>query len=120
MNGIHEVTGSTPVWSTILFFPTAPRSIVRPTRTGFRAGLAFLSRRLGQETGEIRDLFRRERFPVGGHDAHPLGHGLERRGLVGPEHVEVAKTLTNLGTAYGDLGDAARQKELLELSLIHL
>ena len=24
----------------------------------------------------------------------------------GPEHVTVARTLTNLGTAYGDLGDA--------------
>ncbi len=36
MNGIHEVTGSTPVWSTILSFP---RSIVPQVAEG-RCGYA--------------------------------------------------------------------------------
>eukprot|EP00936_MAST-01D_sp_MAST-1D-sp1_P001416 g1416.t1 len=35
----------------------------------------------------------------------------------GPEHTEVATTLTNLGNAYGALGDPAKQKELLERAL---
>merc|ERR1712217_527844 len=35
----------------------------------------------------------------------------------GPEHREVAITLANLGNAYGDLGDAARKRDLLERSL---
>ena len=38
----------------------------------------------------------------------------------GPEHPEVAKTLGNLGNAYGDLGDTARQKALLERALVIL
>jgi Tfp pilus assembly protein PilF len=35
----------------------------------------------------------------------------------GPEHRQVATTLTNLGNAYGDLGDAARKRDLLEQAL---
>merc|ERR1712050_624714 len=35
----------------------------------------------------------------------------------GPNHREVAITLTNLGSAYGDLGDAATSRDLLERSL---
>ena len=35
----------------------------------------------------------------------------------GPAHVQVAITLTNLGNAYGDLGDAHKQKEYLERAL---
>ena len=35
----------------------------------------------------------------------------------GPNHVEIARTLGNLGNAYGALGDAAKQKELLEQAL---
>ena len=35
----------------------------------------------------------------------------------GPEHVEVATTLANLGNAYGDLGDAAKKKDHLERAL---
>jgi len=36
----------------------------------------------------------------------------------GPDHVEVAITLVNLGTAYGDLGDAKQMKAFLERALI--
>mgnify|MGYP001322658050 CR=1 FL=1 len=35
----------------------------------------------------------------------------------GPDHREVAVTLTNLGNAYGALGDAAKKRELLERAL---
>ncbi|WCR53664.1 MAG: hypothetical protein PG981_000686 [Wolbachia endosymbiont of Ctenocephalides orientis wCori] len=35
----------------------------------------------------------------------------------GPDHFEVAKTLANLGTAYGDLGNHNKQKELLERAI---
>ena len=35
----------------------------------------------------------------------------------GPEHQEVAKTLTKMGNANGDLSDAARQRELLQRAL---
>ena len=35
----------------------------------------------------------------------------------GAEHREVAVTLGNLGNAYGELGDARRQRELLERGL---
>eukprot|EP00971_Amphidinium_carterae_P203829 4045261-Amphidinium_carterae.1 len=35
----------------------------------------------------------------------------------GPEHPDVAKTLTNLGTAYGSLGDAFKKRDFLERAL---
>jgi tetratricopeptide (TPR) repeat protein len=35
----------------------------------------------------------------------------------GPDHPEVAPTLTNLGSAYGSLGDAQKSRELLERAL---
>ena len=35
----------------------------------------------------------------------------------GPDHPEVAKTLANLGNAYGLLGDAAKQRDMLERAL---
>merc|ERR1711964_866854 len=37
--------------------------------------------------------------------------------IYGPNHREVASTLTNLGSAYGALGDAEKQRELLERAL---
>ncbi len=42
--------------------------------------------------------------------------GIDER-VYGPDHREVAITLTNLGNAYGDLGDAERQRDLLERAL---
>ena len=36
----------------------------------------------------------------------------------GSDHREVAITLTNLGNAYGDLGDAKKQRDLLERALV--
>ena len=36
----------------------------------------------------------------------------------GPAHVETAKALTNLGSAYGGLGDFARQRDLQVWSLL--
>jgi tetratricopeptide (TPR) repeat protein len=36
----------------------------------------------------------------------------------GPDHVQVAITLTNLGNAYGSLGDYGKKKELLERVLV--
>jgi tetratricopeptide (TPR) repeat protein len=36
----------------------------------------------------------------------------------GPDHMEVANTLTSLGNAYGDLGDHAKKRELLERALV--
>ena len=38
-------------------------------------------------------------------------------GFYGQDHVDVAKTLTNLGNAEGALGDASRKKELLDRAL---
>eukprot|EP00971_Amphidinium_carterae_P108347 2145209-Amphidinium_carterae.1 len=35
----------------------------------------------------------------------------------GPEHVEVAITLTNLGNAYGHLGDHSKKRDFLEKAL---
>ena len=35
----------------------------------------------------------------------------------GRDHTEVAITLVNLGNAYGDLGDAAKKRDLLERAL---
>ena len=35
----------------------------------------------------------------------------------GPDHREVAITLINLGNAYGSLGDATKQRDLLERAL---
>ena len=35
----------------------------------------------------------------------------------GPDHPEVAKTLANLGNAYGELGDAAKSRHMLERAL---
>ena len=35
MNGIHEVTGSIPVWSTILSFPILDRPQVAEGRCGY-------------------------------------------------------------------------------------
>eukprot|EP00493_Phyllostaurus_siculus_P027953 UN28301 len=40
---------------------------------------------------------------------------LER--IYGPEHREVASALQGLGIAYGQLGDAVKQRDLLERSL---
>jgi hypothetical protein len=37
MNGIHEVTGSIPVWSTILRSPTASFGSVKPSESFFPA-----------------------------------------------------------------------------------
>ncbi|WP_353272036.1 tetratricopeptide repeat protein [Wolbachia endosymbiont (group A) of Nomada goodeniana] len=35
----------------------------------------------------------------------------------GPDHFEVARTLTNLGITYGDLGNHKKKKELFERAL---
>eukprot|EP00971_Amphidinium_carterae_P342758 6482180-Amphidinium_carterae.2 len=35
----------------------------------------------------------------------------------GPEHVEMARTLHDLGNAYGDLGDHSKQRDYLEKAL---
>ena len=36
----------------------------------------------------------------------------------GADHVEVAATLNNLGNAYGSLGDHAKEREVLERTLV--
>ena len=36
----------------------------------------------------------------------------------GPDHKKIAITLTGLGNAYGDLGDAEKQRRLLERALV--
>eukprot|EP00971_Amphidinium_carterae_P151316 3000068-Amphidinium_carterae.1 len=40
----------------------------------------------------------------------------ERR--YGPEHPQVARTLGNLGNAYGELGDASKQRDHQERALL--
>eukprot|EP00971_Amphidinium_carterae_P119949 2375941-Amphidinium_carterae.1 len=35
----------------------------------------------------------------------------------GPDHPEVAKTLVNLGNAYGALGDTSKKRDYLERAL---
>ena len=35
----------------------------------------------------------------------------------GPDHPKTGITLTNLGSAYGDLGDSEKQRQMLERAL---